>query len=175
MRRLTREERAERDEMTRKIWWDYSPMEIDNLGLLPHPLLGNNIMSLKKRAFRIKAKHSEETLKRIHHRIRHENILFTRTPTAIQKRKNYLRRIRIVEIERLLSGQKQLTRKKYSIVPRRAQKAVTHLCYKYNYFRLDDQLTLYYDSETRRLEDRRNGGESYYTKKYGIKFKQADE
>lgn len=67
---------------------------------------------------------------------------------------------------RVMSGLKPLTRLRLKAMPTKARKAKWHLCRKWGYTTADGEpYTLYYDGTTRRMD------ESYYTKKYGLKFK----
>ena len=66
---------------------------------------------------------------------------------------------------RVMSGLKPLTRLRLKTMPTKAYKAKWCLCRKWGYIRADGEpYTLYYDGSTRRMN------ESYYTKKYGLKF-----
>lgn len=66
---------------------------------------------------------------------------------------------------RVMSGLKPLTRLRLKTMPTKARKAKWHLCRKWGYTTADGEpYTLYYDGSTRRMN------ESYYTKKYGLKF-----
>ena len=68
---------------------------------------------------------------------------------------------------RVMSGLKPLTRLRLKTMPTKARKAKWHLCRKWGYTTADGEpYTLYYDGTTRRSKN-----ESYYTKKYGLKFK----
>ena len=67
---------------------------------------------------------------------------------------------------RVMSGLKPLTKLRLKAMPYKAYKAKWHLCRRYGYTGADGEpYTLLYDSTTRRMD------ESYYTKKYGLKFK----
>lgn len=67
---------------------------------------------------------------------------------------------------RVMSGLKPLTRLRLKTMPTKAYKAKWNLCRKWGYTTADGEpYTLYYDGTTRRMD------ESYYTKKYGLKFK----
>ena len=67
---------------------------------------------------------------------------------------------------RVMSGLKPLTRFRLKTMPTKAYKAKWCLCRKWGYTTADGEpYTLYYDGTTRRMN------ESYYTKKYGLKFK----
>lgn len=68
---------------------------------------------------------------------------------------------------RVMSGLKPLTRLRLKTMPTKAYKAKWYLCRKWGYTTADGEpYTLYYDGTTRRSKN-----ESYYTKKYGLKFK----
>lgn len=67
---------------------------------------------------------------------------------------------------RIMSGLEPLTRLPVKTMPYKAYKAKWHLCRKRGYIEAEGEpYTLLYDSATRRMD------ESYYTKKYGLKFK----
>ena len=66
---------------------------------------------------------------------------------------------------RAMSGLKPLTKLRLKTMPTKAYKAKWHLCSKRGYIEAEGEpYTLLYDSGTRRMD------ESFYTKKYGLKF-----
>ena len=66
---------------------------------------------------------------------------------------------------RVMSGLKPLTKLRLKTMPAKTYKAKWHLCRRYGYTEaVDEPYTLLYDSGTRRMD------ESFYTKKYGLKF-----
>ena len=66
---------------------------------------------------------------------------------------------------RVMSGLKPLTKLRLKTMPTKAYKAKWYLCRKWGYTTADGEpYTLYYDGSTRRMD------ESFYTKKYGLKF-----
>lgn len=76
----------------------------------------------------------------------------------------------MMEAWRVRSGQKQETKYKVRIAPKKVQQAMFYLARKYNYFYdTVDDMTMYYDVQTKRTD------EQHYVDKYGIKFCQADE
>lgn len=78
------------------------------------------------------------------------------------------RRMRYDEL-RVISGLKPLTRLRLKTMPYKAYKAKWHLCRRYGYTGAEGEpYTLLYDASTRRMD------ESYYTKKYGLKFERNE-
>lgn len=75
------------------------------------------------------------------------------------------------ELFRVLSGIPQKTRIKILRIPKKTANSMRGLRFRHNYF-FDDvnDLTLYYDSETKRAKN-----EHYFEKKYNIHFLPADE
>lgn len=115
-------------------------------------------------AKRLGVRHTPET----EQRIRQENM--ARLAEA-KKHIDYkamgqrLKRKRRYDEMRVLSGLKPLTRLRLKTMPTKAYKAKWNLCRKWGYTTADGEpYTLYYDGTTRRMD------ESYYTKKYGLKF-----
>lgn len=76
---------------------------------------------------------------------------------------------------RVMEGRPQLTRLHFRPTTKRAAMAKYKLMWKYGYIRSDSEpYTLFYDSKTeRRLGTRYD--EAYYTKKYHIIFKEAED
>ena len=75
------------------------------------------------------------------------------------------------------SGEKPLTNRYYRMYPEKTQRALNHLCCKYNYFMYPNKKDrvepiAFYDIDTKRLTPKQ---EQYYIDKYSIKFIQADE
>ena len=74
---------------------------------------------------------------------------------------------------RVIYGLPQKTKRKFRTIPNRFLCARNYLVKTYNYFydkSYGELLTIFYDSETRRLPHDR---EKYYTERYGIKIEQA--
>ena len=70
---------------------------------------------------------------------------------------------------RVMSGLKPLTKLRLKVMPYKAYKAKWHLCRRYGYTEAEGEpYTLLYDASTRRMD------ESYYTKKYGLKFERNE-
>ena len=70
---------------------------------------------------------------------------------------------------RVMSGLKPLTRLRLKTMPYKAYKAKWNLCARRGYMEAEGEpYTLYYDGSTRRMN------ESYYTRKYGLKFERFD-
>ena len=75
------------------------------------------------------------------------------------------RRKRRYDELRVMSGLRPLTKFRMKAMQRKAYQAKWNLCRKWGYTTADGEpYTLYYDGTTRRMD------ESYYTKKYGLKF-----
>lgn len=72
----------------------------------------------------------------------------------------------------LLSGKKQNTKLRISILPQKTRRRITMLCHLYNYFKSDDRnsTVVYYDKETKRNAY----AEKYANEKYGITFEEGE-
>lgn len=93
------------------------------------------------------------------------------TPEVREKISRTIKRLRKMERIRVMSGMKQETKYPVSLIPPKTVKAAYRLRYRRNYFAdtdVADRYTLFYDEHTRR--SRR---EEYFTRKYGLKFRQA--
>lgn len=76
---------------------------------------------------------------------------------------------------RVLYGLEQRTRLKLPSLPLKVYYAKWYLMNKYNYFEVEgDAYAIGYDSETRRIPDKRKYNEEYYSKKYGVKFMEGE-
>lgn len=90
------------------------------------------------------------------------NIDFAAVAAKRRRRKHY-------DELRVMSGLKPLTRLRLKTMPHKAHKAKWHLCRRYGYTGAEGEpYTLLYDASTRRMD------ESYYTKKYGLKFERNE-
>ena len=103
--------------------------------------------------------------------IRKRQMALLSTPEMVAKRFESLRRTLLMERFRVMSGEKQQTKRRISRLPSKTYGRTFYLRSKYNYFsdgtgKHPD--VLYYDSETRRAPN-----EEYFTRKYGIKFKEG--
>lgn len=116
-------------------------------------------------------KHSEETVKRLRNKTL-KALLDSRTEEVYAKAKEKMRRIRKMELLRLLSGQRQKTNLKFTLIPQRTAQKMRVLCCMYGYIRSNNinSTTLYYDGDTVRKER----VERLATKKYGITFQSVD-
>lgn len=96
-----------------------------------------------------------------------------RSHESYMKAANTTRRKRQYDTFLLLSGKKQKTKLKVSILPQKTRRRITMLCHLYHYFKSDDRnsTTVYYDKETRRNAF----AEKFAKEKYGITFEEADE
>lgn len=74
---------------------------------------------------------------------------------------------------RLMSGMKQETKMKVSLLPKRIRRAISNQCSCRNYFYIGEIIncTLYYDGNTQRSLKT----ERILAKRYGIKFVPAEE
>lgn len=119
---------------------------------------------------RLGVEHTPETMLRIS--AKRANILdAARNDKACQaKRTSTLKHVRRMEEIRFMSGMKQKTRLRIKVLPDKVYNALWNLEKKYNYFFETNAAVAYYDSLTNR-----NPNEAYYTKKYGIRFVEADD
>ena len=117
-------------------------------------------------ARRLGVKHSAET----EERIRQENmarLVEAKKHIDYKAMGERLKRKRRMDELRVLSGLPQRTRFKFAALSTQGRQTVWRMVRKHNYFQMDGEpRTLYYDGDTRRSKN-----ESYYTKKYGLKFK----
>lgn len=99
-----------------------------------------------------------------------KNNKYSPTPETVEKIRQSMKRLHKTERFRVMSGMKQKTKYRYNIVPQKNLRVIANLRHRYKYFRdmdVADGYTLFYDEQTQRCR------EEYYTKKYGLKFKQA--
>lgn len=121
---------------------------------------------IAKVAKRLGLKHDEKTNQRIKN-IRRNNLMNIRFPSDWKERLSSSRKkIYRSETRLILMGKAQKTKLRILRIPHKTSKAMSRLKGKCNYFCEDNNdMVLYYDSETNRTEN-----EQYYTIKYGIKF-----
>lgn len=122
-------------------------------------------------ARRIGVRHTEETTKRV----MMDCVSKAQAPDVQARRLAKLKRTIRMDQFRILSGEKQMTRRKFKQANNKELCAKQYLIRKYNYFydkSIGEILTLFSDSQTKRLSPDR---EQYYSDKYHLTFKQADE
>lgn len=115
--------------------------------------------------------HTPETLERL----LHKGARIADNPQSRAKRSESIRRTIRLEHMRLDSGLPQKTRRHLRRVTNKSLCARNYLIRAYNYIydkHLGELLSLFYDSETRRLPPER---ERHYEETYNIHFWQADE
>lgn len=115
--------------------------------------------------------HTPEAYRRIKHERTMKGIAGHSQKSREQAREKN-KRTRLMETYRLLSGDRQKTKLKISILPQKTRRRITMLCHLYNYFKSDDRnsTVVYYDSETRRNAF----AEKYAHEKYGITFEEGE-
>lgn len=133
--------------------------------------LGISKQAVNRIAKRMGVRHTDETSERL---VR-EGVALLKKPEIVAKRINTLRRVIRMEQFRIINGVKPKTKRKFKSASHRSLCARNYLRRKYNYFYDKDYgelLTLFYDSDTKRLPEER---ERHYSEKYHIKFVQSDE
>lgn len=124
-------------------------------------------------AKRLGIKHTERTIKRLTDKSKSRLVCGKRkiSEQELLKRSKSQKKLRKSETFRVISGIPQRTKFHIRVVPIKTSRAMQLLRREYNYFYDTlDEMTLYYDSETRR-----NPREQYFIDKYHLKFEQADE
>lgn len=118
--------------------------------------------TIRQWARQLKLKHTPETIER--RKERYKNNL--QTPEIISKRSAKRRKTMRMERFRIMSGMRQQTKLRISILPKKTSNSIRRLVTLHNYFRSEtDSLTLHYDEQTRRTPN-----EEYFSRRYGIKF-----
>lgn len=135
-------------------------------------LIGCSKESVSVYARRLGLAHSAELLQEMK-RKRTAAATASRTPETYKKIAEKMRRVRLAETTRKLSGMAQTTKCQIRLLPSKTRKYMTSIVYRCNYFRYGDpdDAVLYYDSETKRSAK----VEEFAAKKYGIKFLPADD
>lgn len=122
--------------------------------------------------------HSAEARRRTKEAV-YSNVRHCWTAEARRRQRKALQDLRSRERLRERWGIEPKTRWRRALMPKKARMARYLLTRRYDYFCFDDEpYTLWYDSKTRRCavsRNHRNTGEEYYTRKYGFKFKEAEE
>lgn len=132
-------------------------------------MTGINKITVAKIVLRNGFSHTPETLKRLaKKRVEAMGTPEAKRRSAISIRKAYAR-----ERRRLLSGLRQETRYRVSLLPLRVRNRKYELCRNYGYFSdgNPNSTTLYYDHETRRNVN----AERYASEHYGIQFREGAE
>lgn len=131
------------------------------------PISKGRVIAVAKR---LGLQHTPETEKRLYEKVRGKS-LGARTTESFQQQVETWKKTRKMEHLRFLSGLPQQTKFHFASMPEKTTKAIWHLTTKYNYFR-DEKIgglyTLFYDEQTHRTPM-----EHLYTKRYGLKFKEA--
>lgn len=134
-------------------------------------MLGITKAAVNGIARRIGVRHTEETTKRI----TMDCVSKALAPDVQARRLNKLKRTIRMDQFRILSGKKQMTKRKFKQANNKELCTKHYLIRKYNYFcdkSIKETLTLFFDSQTKRLPPDR---EQYYSDKYHLIFKQADD
>ncbi len=162
---ITPMERRLREEVIRLLYATKSCSEIsEQLGLSPHYI--SNVVQ------RLKLTHSPEvTLRLIEKRIKS-----TKTREAIQRKIKRDKQVYVLELNRKLQGLPARTKWRVSTVTSATQRCMAYLCFYFGYFKdPDSDDTLFYNEHTRRRLPGtpliRHGTESFYSGKFGIKFR----
>lgn len=157
-------EKEYKNKVVRELYPTHSASEIAKI-------LGVTKSAVSGMAKRLGVAHTEET----NNRIARDNIDAMLQDDVITKRVISLRRTLRMEQFRIISGQQQQTKRRLKQASNKSLCARNYLVRKYNYFydkNFGEILTIFFDSETRRLPLAR---EQYYSENYHIKFLEADE
>ena len=126
---------------------------------------GINYGRINKIARELGVRHGPEVIERMNgeraERLNaaHSGIDYAAAAAKRKRRKHY-------DELRVMSGLKPLTKLRLKAMPTKAYKAKWHLCRRYGYTEaVGEPYLLFYDASTQRMN------ESYYTEKYGLKFK----
>lgn len=130
-------------------------------------ILGINKTTVWKIARKLNLKHSEKILQQF--RDQHDEMIRNRTPETLAKAASSHKRTRKRELRRILGGEPQQTKLKIRIASKRTAQERWRLCKRYGYIETTDPFTLFYDSNTRRMN------EKLYTDKYHLRFEPDTE
>lgn len=154
----------EQIQQIRALYPDYSCTEIANM-------TGISFKAINMYVFHHKLKHTEECTIRLRKKSNF-NMVMAHNEAVNRRSTETKKKIARMEVIRLLSGEKQKTNMRLSILPMKMRLRMTYMCNVFHYFRDDDinKVVLYYDSETNRslLSEKRA------KEQFGIKFIQAD-
>lgn len=135
-------------------------------------VLGISPRMVHSHAKRLGLKHSEETIARIkakrYGRFR-EWCASARAKEAWARSGRKIAKLWRMERLRALSGMKQESRYKVSVLPAKIRRVIYNLAKRYGYLYADDSTMLWYDGQTSR-----NPREQYYANRYGIRFVPAE-
>ena len=134
--------------------------------------IGVAATTISRRAKSLGLEHDAETIKRLKAKAS-SKLIRGWFPTKEQREHLSIVQKKLCKSEsyRASVGLKQRTKRHMRIVPRRTIKVMCRLRSVYNYFYdTVDDMTLFYDSETRRHKN-----EKYFADKYHLEFKQADD
>lgn len=122
--------------------------------------------TIRQWARQLKLKHTPETIERRKERYKNMKTEHLNTPEIISKRSAKRRKTMRMERFRIMSGMRQQTKLRISILPKKTSNSIRRLVTLHNYFRSEtDSLTLHYDEQTRRTPN-----EEYFSRRYSIKF-----
>lgn len=158
------QERAHKNKVVCELYPTHSASEIAKI-------LGVTKSAVSNMARRLGVVHTKETVRRI----TRNNIDAMLQADVVARRVLSLKRTLRMEQFRIASGELQKTKRRFRQANNKTICARSYLVRKYNYFYdkgFGEILTIFYDSETRRLPQEQ---EQYYSEKYHIKFLQADE
>lgn len=128
--------------------------------------------------FRLKLKHTPETLKRFRQEYTDRLLATHLRPESVKQRVRKRKATIKLEYYRVWEGKPQKTRLKLRVLTKRAYNAKNKMINMYGYILSDDPYTILYDNNTRRRphdgEKRpRFRTEEYYTEKFHFHFKKA--
>lgn len=149
------------DRRVAELYPDHSQREIAEL-------LGLGISRPGKIARRLGLTHSPETEERLKVK-QMEKRMMAHTPEVWERAISKCRRKRRMEMRRLLGGEKQQTRYRLSIMPKKQRACLQRLARKFGYIYTLNSYVVCYDEQT----DRRLNmlyDEDYYARKYGVRF-----
>lgn len=161
---MKKKDRERKVEFIRKEYPNTSASEIGNE-------LGITRQAVCRIARRLGVRHTDETVRKLHDK----SVSAAHTEEARKRRKESITKTLRVDKFRAMSGMKQKTKRRFKVVPSKCFCARNYLTSRYNYFYDKDigiLLLIFYDKETKRLPIER---EKYYSDKYGIQFRNADE
>lgn len=132
-------------------------------------ILGIGKSAVNNMARRLGVRHTEEAMRRI----QQENLAKIHQPNVVEKRTKSLKKLIEAENRRAELGLPLKTKRKFSSISGRQVCSRSYLVRQYNYIydkSLGKFLTIFYDSETKRLPIER---EQHYSEKYGFQFRKA--
>lgn len=151
------------DRRITELYPDYSATEIAEM-------IGDNAVYIDHRAALLGLRHTPAARERFKQKRRACQREKMKRPEVRANMSAKRKRVLKAEMHRLLGGEKQRTRYKINLLPRRLCDCIKRLRNKHGYITVLNSCTVYYDEQT----DRRIGTrctEEYYTRKYGITFR----